>query len=216
MKKVLILVITFIIALLLYIWVGEKKSSKPINLHTNILEKSTATTPQTPLTTPANNISEHPVINIAEKENYLENQSYAIFEELDIDAIASDMTPIADVDPISALRMKQGTIKEIEIGDTIRLPSIEGMSYELSITHKEVSSRGNVSIDGSFSENGVKYTAILTEGSKAAFISMNTPEGTYEIELLNGIGYVYANSDINKAKIDYTKTDEVTVHREEH
>jgi len=215
MKKVLILITTFIIALLLYVWLDEGNNSKPINLHTDILDKSTRTTPKIPLITPANNINEHPVIHI-EEENYLKNQSYAIFEELDIDDIASDMAPIADVSPISALRMKQGTIKEIEIGDSILLPSIEGISYELSITHKEVSSRGNVSIDGSFSENGVKYTAILTEGSNAAFISMNTPEGTYEIELLNGIGYVYANSDIDKAKIDYTKTDEVKVHGEEH
>ncbi len=217
MKKILILVTTFIIALLLYVWLAEGNNVTPSsNTHTNILETSTVTTVQTTPITPTNNIKKHPVINIAEEENYLEHQSYAIFEELDMDEIRLDIEPIEDVEPIAALRMKQGTIKEIEVGDTILLPSIDGNIYELAITHKEVSSRGNVSIDGSFSENSVNYSAILTEGNNAAFISMNTPEGTFEIELLNGIGYVYANNDIDKAKIDYSKSDEVNIPHKGH
>jgi hypothetical protein len=148
-----------------------------------------------------------------QEENYHKNKSYTIFEEIDIDSVRLELEPIAGVKPLAAFRMKQNTIKEIALGDTILLPSIDGNSYELTITHKEVSPRGNVSIDGSFTEDGIHYSAILTEGSHAAFISMHTPEGTFEIELLNGIGYVYKSNDINQAKIDYGKSDEVINHQ---
>jgi len=141
----------------------------------------------------------------------LHEQNNAIFKEIDIDTIRSILSPIKGVEPLLALRMKQHTLKEMVLGNTLVLPNINGVSYTLDITHKEVSSRGNTSIDGHFTENGVKYTAVLTEGDKATFISMSTPEGTYEIELLNGIGYAYSVNDIENEKIDYDKSDELAI-----
>jgi hypothetical protein len=215
MKKALIALIVLLITLLLYILYNDESTAKLQMKDADILQVNKTDILPINSTSYVHTTDNDKIDNTIE-ESYPKNQSYSIFEELDIDSVRLDTEPIEGVEPIAALRMKKNTIKEIELGDTILLPSIEGSTYELTVTHKEVSSRGNVSIDGSFSENGVKYTAILTEGSKATFISMNTPEGTYEIALLNGIGYVYANSDINKAKIDYTKTDEVTVHKEEY
>jgi len=213
MKKALIALTVLLITLVLYTLYSDESTTKLQTKDADIPQINKIDIP--PInTTPYTHTTDDAKMDNTIEENYPKNQSYSIFEELDIDSVRLDIEPIEGVEPIAALRMKKNTIKEIELGDTILLPSIEGSTYELTVTHKEVSPRGNVSIDGSFSENGVKYTAILTEGNKAAFISMNTPEGTYEVELLNGIGYVYANSDINKAKIDYTKTDEVKIDRE--
>jgi len=215
MKKALIALIVLLIALVLFMFNSNESTTKVQTKNTNIEDTNTSDVPLVNTNTPQSTAKEDEIENDAE-ESYPQHQSYSIFEEVDIDDTQLSIKPKVGVEPIAALHMKKNTIKEIELGDSILLPSIDGNTYELTITHKEVSPRGNVSIDGSFSENGINYSAILTEGSNAAFVSMNTPDGTYEIELLNGIGYVYANSDIDKAKIDYSKSDEVKMHKEEH
>jgi len=131
------------------------------------------------------------------------------FEEEDIDLVAQSIKKIKGVEPIAAVRMHQGTIKNAKIGSKLLLPPIDGMSYEMKVETKQVSQNGTVSIEGNFNENGIVYSAILTEGKKATFISMYTPNGTYEVNIIHGIGYIYANADIEKAKIDYSKTDEI-------
>lgn len=215
MKKALIILIVLLIALVLFMFNSNESTTKVQTKNIGIEAIDTIDVPLVNTNTPQPTTEEEKIENDAE-ESYPQHQNYSIFEELDIDDTQLNIKPKVGVKPITALRMKKNTIKEIELGDSILLPSIDGNTYELTITHKEVSPRGNVSIDGSFSENGINYSAILTEGSNAAFVSMNTPEGTFEIELLNGIGYVYANSDIDKAKIDYSKSDEVKMHKEEH
>ncbi len=210
MKKTIIL-FTLIFIAILFVWYSNHNTAKETN---TLTKTSTVDLPKLqhllPSTVPDKNR-----INSNIEETYLKNQSYAIFEELDIDDVPIDIKPIENVKPIAALHMKKDTIKEIEIGDTILLPSIEGNVYELTITNKTVSARGNISIDGEFSENGIRYSSILTEGSSTAFISMNTPEGTYEIEVFNGIGYIYISSDIEKEKIDHSQSDAI-LHKEEH
>jgi hypothetical protein len=146
------------------------------------------------------------------KKESLAKKEHKIFEEIDIDELLSKREPIDGVKPIGALRIKKDSIKRLEVGERVLLPSIDGSEYMLKIKDKTTSSRGNVSIDGSFSENGAEYSAVLTEGVNGAFISFNTPEGTYEVEIIDEIGYVYLGGDITKAKIDPNKTDEMFHH----
>lgn len=137
----------------------------------------------------------------------IEHKTIDIFEEESIDDIKTIIEPMSDVMPVGALRMQKGMIANIKVGDTLLLPSIDGINYELKITHHSVSKTGNVSLDGRYVENDVVYRTILTEGNNAAFISMMAPTGTYEIELQDGIGYIYAVADIENAMIDYSQSD---------
>jgi len=131
------------------------------------------------------------------------------FQEEDIDFVAQKLEKIKGVEPIAAVQMQQGIIKNAKIGDTLLLPPIDGISYEMKVQSKQILQSGTVNIEGDFIENGMVYSAVLTEGKKATFISMVTPNGTYEVNILNGIGYIYANTDIEKVKIDYSQTDEI-------
>ena len=210
MKNILIIFMILLLTFIIYLNYSSKNSFRHDTTRLSIKENNKKNISYNNATINTHTIDKDKnKTNQEIEESYTQNKSYSIFEEIDIDGVRLALKPIEEVTPLAAFHMKQNTIKEIELGDTILLPSIDGNSYKLLITHKEVSPRGNVSIDGSFSEEGITYTAILTEGSHAAFISMNTPEGTYEIELLNGIGYAYMSNDINKAKIDYSKSDEV-------
>ena len=213
MKKALIVFIIVLLLLVLYVMYSNKNSSVNSTTDFNIKQKINKIDTSPENSTSVTHTIDKKITYQRQEENYHKNKSYTIFEEIDIDSVRLELEPIAGVEPIAAFRMKQNTIKEIALGDTILLPSIDGNSYELAITHKEASPRGNVSIDGGFTEDGIHYSAILTEGSHAAFISMHTPEGTFEIELLNGIGYVYKSNDINQVKIDYGKSDEIINHK---
>ena len=141
-----------------------------------------------------------------------------IFEEESVDDMKERIEHMPDVLPVGAIRMQQGMLANLQVGDSIQLPSIDGTSYALQITNRSVSDTGNVSVDGSYMENEVTYRSILTEGKHSAFISMSTPTGTYEVELHDGIGYIYAVADIENAKIDFTKSDvmEVPHNHDEH
>ena len=137
------------------------------------------------------------------------------FTEESIDDMKLETQPLQGIDPIAAISMEKNSITHSKIGDTILLPSIEGSNYEMIVKDKSTSATGNVSIHGDYMENGITYHSILTEGKGASFISMTTPTGTYEINLIQGKGYIYASSEIENKKIDYTKSDTMTVSHEE-
>jgi hypothetical protein len=175
----------------------EKKIQKESLTHTSLpIEKikTIAVLPNTPhLVTQVKTLKKESIIDI--------------FEEEDIDFVNLKIKQIKDVTPIAAVRMETNKIKTIKVGENLLLPTIDGNSYTLKVKHHTVSQRGTVSIDGDFSENGNTYSAILTEGKKSAFISMSTPTGMYEIELIDGLGYIYTSSEIENAKIDFSQSD---------
>ena len=208
MKKTTLL-FTVLLIVVLYIWytyATKTQDTIPTSNVQVISQNDRASIPSVPAKSKYRDDRDSKV------QNRQTSKSYSIFEEVDIDEVMSKVAPIENVQPIAALRMKKNMIKNINVGDTLVLPSVDGNAYALTITYKDVSPRGNVSIDGGFFENGIEYSAILTEGASSAFISMNTPEGTYEVELTNGIGYIYTNNDIVKAKVDPSKSDEIMHH----
>jgi len=140
-----------------------------------------------------------------------EVQTISPFTEEDIDDMKSYTQPLKGIEPLSAISMEKGSIAQSKIGDTLVLPSIDGNSYEIIVKDKSLSATGNISIYGDYMENGITYHSVLTEGKEASFISMTTPTGTYEINLLQGKGYIYSSAEIENKKIDYTKSDTIEV-----
>lgn len=147
--------------------------------------------------------------------NIQKSQTISPFSEEDMDDTKLALKPLDGVKPISAIRLEQGLIKQSKVGDMILLPTIDGTSYELQVTHRTVSNNGNVSINGVFEENGITYHSIITEGTSTALLSFNAPTGSYEVALENGLGYMYLSKDIENERIDYSKSDMIE-HREIH
>lgn len=143
-----------------------------------------------------------------EKETHeVEPHRYEPFSEEDIDDTKLILKPMQNIEPVSAIRMEEPIIKNAKVGDILVLPSIDGVTYELTVTHRTVSKNGNVSIHGTFEENGVNYHSMVTEGGNMTLISFSTPTGSYEAELKKGLGYVYASADIENENIDYSQSD---------
>ena len=154
-------------------------------------------------------------LNEKRKPQSNQTHTFSPFTDAYMDDVKLTLKPLEGVKPISAIQLEQGIIKQSRVGDIILLPTIEGSNYELEVTYRSVSSNGNVSLNGIFEENGITYHSIITEGSSTALLSFNSPTGSYEVELENGLGYMYLSKDIENERIDYSKSD-VIEHIEAH
>jgi hypothetical protein len=144
----------------------------------------------------------------------IDNSRYVddIFVYEDMDELATRIAPKSGIKPVLALSIEQGAIKSLEIGDTVVLPVVGGdIYYEMEITQKTVYPNNSISVDGTFTENGIEYTAILTEGESSSFVSMTTPQGAYEVEIFSELGYMYSVNDIQKVRIDPSVSDTIEV-----
>ena len=149
-------------------------------------------------------------LNIFKKEKEAltkSSQMISPFNEVDIDDVKLTMQTIVGVEPISAIHIDKNMLKTVQTGDTLVLPEIDGVSYELEVTHRTISENDNISLNGVLSENGIEYHAVITEGTKLTLMSFSTPTASYEVELLDGTGYIYLNADIENEKINYAKSD---------
>jgi len=146
------------------------------NLHTYISPSQKTRNAQKEIDTPlAKNIEMYETLSIAEASLHQKPRSY--------------------VKAISAIRIHKINIQK---GDTLVLPNIEGVDYEILIAYVDTNQDGSKSITGSYSDEGIPYTTTITQSSTDSFISLATAVGMYEIETLNQIGYVYKTQDIRK------------------
>lgn len=134
-----------------------------------------------------------------------------VFEDVDMDEMKEMIAPKKGVEPRGAFRLPKGTIKNLKIGDAITLPEIDGQQYVVNVIRREVNSNQSVTIKASIEGESSRYYSLMTEGEKTSFVTVTLPEGVYEMETVNGNGYVYNANDIRKAWIDPSKTDGVTV-----
>jgi hypothetical protein len=204
MQKILLILLGVVILLSLYLFFQDHTSDTNHTSQKTIIsekiEQYTKKEEFTPKIKPSN------IVHSPKKKS---NQYtiHTIFKEADIDFVALHLKKITDVEPIAAIRMQKEKIKNIKVGESILLPTIDNNEYMIKVVDHHISERGNVSINGSFQENGIIYHAILTEGKASAYITMNTPSGSYEVEVIDGLGFIYSSSDIEQEKIDYTQSD---------
>ena len=111
------------------------------------------------------------------------------------------------VSPLIAIKLPKNTIKNLNVGDTVVLPNMGNGEFEAKITEKKIHKNGSVTVLGNLIDSGNQYAVVLTEGKNMSFGTVNTPNGSFEIETRNGVGYVYSTDDIDRAYIDHDKSD---------
>jgi hypothetical protein len=131
-----------------------------------------------------------------------------LWENIEPETVFSDFPPEKDVKPIKAIRLSEadliGTLKE---GDLVKLPAIHGEEYTATITETKNFDNGSSSVTGSYELNGEKHTVTFTQGIKTGFGTFSTPNGTYQISLLGGKGYIYSSDALDATRIDTSKPD---------
>lgn len=136
-----------------------------------------------------------------------------VFKYVDVDEMKMTVASKRGVKPLSAFTLPKGTIKNLKIGDEITLPEIDEQTYVVTVVDHTVNANQSVTVKAYVEGESARYYSMMTEGENNAFVTLNSSEGVYEMEIVNGNGYVYSANDIRKAWIDPSKTDEVAVPR---
>ena len=139
-----------------------------------------------------------------------------IYTEIDQDELSKELLAKENVQPQLAIEIKRNSISKLNIGDTISLPNIGEVGYEAIVSKKIVHNNGSVSITGNLvgSQNN-NYSMVFTQGKNSSYASFTTPEGAFEIETVNGQGFVYSVKDIEKVFIDPKKEDAISIPKNE-
>ena len=143
-----------------------------------------------------------PVYNVKETV-YLDD----VYEPVSVAEMKTKIEAKAKVEPIGAYTMPEGTIRKLYYGDTILLPDVAGHDYELKIEKRTIGKSGSVILEASVGGDDSIVRSVLTEGERTSYITLNTAEGVYEFESIDGNGFVYSSADIKNQMIDYSKTD---------
>ncbi len=138
-----------------------------------------------------------------------------IFIESSINIVAQDLEQKNGVDPLSAIEINKNSISKVKVGDVIVLPFVDAAKYKAKISEKIVHNDGSTSIVGDLVNTDKQYSIVLTEGKHSSFGSLRTPEGAYEIEVVNGKGYIYSVNEIDNKYIDYNKADVIEIKKKE-
>jgi hypothetical protein len=149
---------------------------------------------------------------LVRKQEELEKEVKDIIVEADIEEVKEHFPTKKGISPLIAIAMPKGVVSQLNIGDKISLPYMGSGEYEATITSKTTHKNGSVSITGNLDDLGNDYSIVLTEGKNMSFGTINTPDGTFEIESKNGEGYVYSTNSIDNKWIDYSKSDTLEPH----
>jgi hypothetical protein len=131
-----------------------------------------------------------------------------IYQEVDKEELLQKLATKKLVAPVAGIQFQKSAIANLFMGDKIKLPNVGQVAYSAEITKRVEHKNGSVSVTGNLiGDNNAKYSVILTEGKTNSYASITTPEGAFEIETINGVGYIYSVKDIEEKYIDPTKED---------
>lgn len=144
---------------------------------------------------------------VEEVEPEMVEERKDIWVQYDMEDVEKEFSSKEGVSPLIAINLPKNTIKNLNVGDTVLLPNMANGNFEAKITEKKTHKNGSVTVLGNLIGSGNQYAVVLTEGKNMSFGTINTPNGSFEIETCNGVGYVYSTDDIDRAYIDHNKTD---------
>ena len=124
--------------------------------------------------------------------------THVLYKTLPLDEAQLSTTQKRYIKPLSAIRLNTDTFTDMQKGDTLTLPDIEGLDYTLTVIDVQTYENGATSTTANYEDEGVTYTTTITHSANETFITLATAQGVYEIETEAGTGYVYSSSDIRK------------------
>ncbi|SMF36309.1 hypothetical protein SAMN02745866_02324 [Alteromonadaceae bacterium Bs31] len=79
------------------------------------------------------------------------------------------------------------------IGDTVKVPLLDGAEVEVVVSHVEINKNGDYIWSGHVKGFGDSYPVTMTIGKHSAFASITTIDGSYSMESVNELGWLYKN-----------------------
>jgi len=204
-KKVLWLLLLIIIVLAMVVWYfNQSKNEKASTPHTTMPDKAQETAKQSKTSTSnktsttKSKRSKPSTIQKETTEEEIIHQDVLLFETLSIEEAKLTTLPRNNVEPISAISITNHALSSLKAKDTLTLTDIEGDDYPLTIRSVRTYNDGTVTTTGVYSDEGLNYTTTITQAGGTSYITLSTPNGLYEIETSNDVGYVYDAKEIRR------------------
>ncbi|MES2673452.1 MAG: hypothetical protein V4660_04400 [Pseudomonadota bacterium] len=80
-----------------------------------------------------------------------------------------------------------------QAGEQITLPMLYGKKVVVEVQSIATSPNGDQTWSGHLQGQGTDYPVIVTYGEHAVFATITTPEGSYTMESVDGLGWLYKN-----------------------
>ena len=125
-------------------------------------------------------------------------QTHLLYETLPLEEADMITKEKRHIKPVTAITLNTDTFSNLQTGDILTLPDIDGIDYTLTVVDVQTYDNGATSTTAKYEDEGVTYTTTITHSENETFITLATAQGMYEIETAQGTGYVYDSSDIRK------------------
>lgn len=102
---------------------------------------------------------------------------------------------IKNYEPVTLAR--HDTANRVSVGDNLVIPLPEGLSVEVSVVKSSENSMGGYTWQGYLKGHNDDYPVIFTEGATSSFATITTPTGSYTMESVNGLGWIYQNPSMD-------------------
>ncbi len=100
-----------------------------------------------------------------------------------------------------------------QIGEQVELPMLHGQKVMVDVQSIATSPNGDQSWSGHLQGQGTDYPVIMTYGEHSIFAMITTPEGSYSMVSVDGLGWLYKNPsefELSAAgSKDYLETNEI-------
>lgn len=79
------------------------------------------------------------------------------------------------------------------VGEQIWLPMLGGQSVVANVESMTKNPNGDFTWSGHLQGHGTDYPVVMTYGEHSIFATITTPEGSYTMESIDGLGWLYKN-----------------------
>ncbi|MES2823060.1 MAG: hypothetical protein V4732_05645 [Pseudomonadota bacterium] len=80
-----------------------------------------------------------------------------------------------------------------QVGEKMTLPMLYGKKVVVEVQSISTSPNGDQTWSGHLQGQGTDYPVVMTYGEHAVFATITTPEGSYSMESVDGLGWLYKN-----------------------
>lgn len=91
------------------------------------------------------------------------------------------------------VEMEQHPARFPAVGEQIQLPMLNGQQLVADVQSITTNPNGDFTWSGHLQGYGTDYPVIMTYGERSIFATITTPEGSYTMESLDGLGWLYKN-----------------------
>ena len=206
MRKLILILIALVVLSVVILYVvksqNQKKTMRNDIIHSDTtLQQTVEPTSSIVTVSPSDNKKKlvHPTkISKATEKKQISSSTYILYKTLSLEEAQLSTKQKRHINPLSAITLNTDAFTNMQKGDILTLPNIEGLDYTLTVIDTQTYDNGATSTTAQYEDEGVTYTTTITHSKDETFITLSTAQGLYEIETEAGTGYVYNSSDIRK------------------